>query len=480
MQTSSQGGLRKAEGCRTGAMVECDVAPALIEALEAQGITSLLPIQERTWKALQGGRRRFYDLRICSPTGSGKTLAYALPIVQEVLRSSEHKRRLECITILPTRDLALQVHAVYTKLLENASRGSASVGLCCGLASLDEESAQFERTGEEGFRQGRPLSVAGRGAMSILVATPGRLKSHLERKSVTLSHLKFLVLDEMDRLLQQSYNDCIPFLLEEHERCRRLDKSAEDLGPAPGIPIPLSEAPSFLAPQYKCIEPRLVKVSVSATISKDSSKTMKIREECVRMVSGFDLGHPTGSANLGDEGEGGKPYELPAHLEEYRVVCKKEKKPFALLALLQKVKKEAAICFTNSTEASQLVDHLIRKKTKEGDLPGWRTDAYNSRKTPTERLEALERFKRKEIDLLIASDALSRGIDLPAVRLVINYDMPTSTKNYVHRVGRTARVGEDGVAITILQWEDVVHFKRLRDKLGKKKIPDFPLRESTK
>ncbi|QDZ25292.1 DEAD-box ATP-dependent RNA helicase [Chloropicon primus] len=449
---------------------EVGLRPELVRALERLGIERLLPIQEKALRALAGGERRHFDMRICSPTGSGKTLAYALPIVQECLRCQEESQ-LQCITILPTRDLAMQVHSVFTSLVEGCREGESSpvsVGLCCGLASLDEESEQFlskrERihgaelvlapNGLRGTRSG--------GGVSVLVATPGRLKSHLERKSLHLSGLKFLVLDEMDRLLQQSYNDCIPFLLQQYEECKTREKEAEVEGMfggsfgGGGNRNRADRENLFLSPQYNCLESRLVRLSVSATIGGSSNKMAKIRETFVRTISAFDAP---------EDGQPGSKYELPEQLEDFRVICSKEKKPFAFLDLLNKIDKQRAICFTNSTEASHLITTLIRKKGS-GD---WRCEAYNSKRSPNERFEALEKFKKGEIDLLVASDALSRGIDLPDVKLVINYDMPSSTKNYVHRVGRTARVGERGMAVTILQKEDVVHFKRLIKKVGDKR-----------
>ena len=445
-----------------GSLAGSGLCPELVEALEGRlGIKKLLPIQQKTFSALCGGRNRHFDLRICSPTGSGKTLAYALPVLQEAYRCQ--RAQLQCIAILPTRDLAMQVHSVFSSLVDASRTPSVSVGLCCGLASLEEERAQFQPSRSRGHRGQLSCSApevgVEEGGVSILVATPGRLKSHLERRHLRLSHLKFLVLDEMDRLLQQSYHDCIPFLLEEFEASRRLKERNESRGMegtsgrTPGEEAEASN-PFFLQPKYKCPAPRLVRLSVSATIGGDSNKTAKIQEEFVRTVSGFDAS----AGRLPTD-----KYELPENLAEFRVVCAKERKPYTLLDLLKKVEKQRAVCFTNSTEASHLVTALIRK-TKSVD---WTCEAYNSRRTPVERLEALRRFKRGEVDLLVASDALSRGIDMPAVKLVINYDAPSSTKNYVHRVGRTARVGEKGTAITILGGkDDVGAFKKLLRKLG--------------
>ena len=499
----------------------------LVSSLQAQGIASLLPIQKRVWKALvqqdqakqleleleldleererRGGLcgdvKTLFDLRVCSPTGSGKTLAYALPVLHYVLcqyrfgrRPSrcqekngmilERRRRNNysfgddfssstfssspsagaaaakpvCVVLLPTRDLALQVHDVFSSIC-----CGVKVGLAAGACPLEEERERFESS-------------------LVIVATPGRLRSHLERRSLMLSGMKFLVFDEVDRLLQQSYNECIPLLLEQCEQAKREEKQKREEMRGGGLGIAgealeggVFGSGGFVQPKYKCVgDPsRIVKLSVSATIfSSESSKTAKLQEDFVRTISGFDVD----SADVvGGDGKGKGStlkYELPERLQEFKVICPKERKPFTFLDLLNKVEKKPTICFTNSTEASELIHTLVAKTES---VSHWKCDSYNSRKTPKERSQALHKFKGREINLLIASDALSRGIDLSKVKLVINYDMPTSTKNYVHRCGRTARVGESGEAITILQKEDVFHFKQLIRKLNHKNWSEIKL-----
>ena len=327
-----------------------------------------------------------FDLRLCSPTGSGKTLAYALPILHHLSQqqlSSASARLLRCIVILPTRDLAQQVHSVLAPL---ASRVHVKVGLCCGLASLEEEATQYERERERELEdehgQNRDTLLAGPGpglgpiqttGASILVATPGRLRSHLDRRTMNLLGLQFLVLDEMDRLLQQSYHECLPVLLDQYQKANVLEE--ENAARKMGL-----GAAQFMQPKYKCMDNRLIKLSVSATITNDSGvKTAKLREGFVRTVSGF---RGSTSSSHGRTAGGGEKYELPENLEEFMLICSKEKKPFALLDLLKKVKRQRTLCFANATEASELIHTLV---TSSQGLDGWHCEVYNSKRRNHER-----------------------------------------------------------------------------------------------
>jgi superfamily II DNA/RNA helicase len=298
------------------------------------------------------------------------------------------------------------------------------VGLCCGLASLEEEAQQYERQSDTLLAGLVPIQTGA----SILVATPGRLRSHLDRRTMNLLSLKFLVLDEMDRLLQQSYHECIPVLLDQYQKTKLAEeeKEARQMGLSPA---------QFMRPKYKCVDNRLIKLSVSATISNDSGvKTAKLREGFVRTVSGF-----RSSSSLSGSKD---KYELPENLEEFMLVCSKEKKPFALLDLLKKVKRQRTLCFANATEGSELIHTLV--SSSQG--LGWNCEVYNSKRRNDQRGAALKSFgshqgqpgeeeKEEEANnkLLICTDGASRGIDLKQVKLVINYDMPTSTKNVSHK-----------------------------------------------
>ena len=299
------------------------------------------------------------------------------------------------------------------------------MGIAAALTSIDHEREQF----------GTRNSAMVYDGVDILVATPGRLRTHLESRVLDLQFLDFIVFDEMDRLLQQSYNDCIPYLLKRYSdfQKQKYDHHCNGMGN------------NFMTPQYKCLEDKLTKISLSATVSSDTSKTVKLQEEFVKTISAFD-------SNV--------KYTLPPKLHQYKIVCARERKPFVFLDIISKIEKQRVICFTNSTEASSLLVNLVAKSKI-----GWSCAPYNSRVSLKERKKILQRYREGGINIIMASDALSRGLDIPKISLVINYDNPTSTKNYIHRVGRTARVGSSGNAISILQKEDVIHFKRLVNKI---------------
>lgn len=411
-----------------------DMCSELKGAMRSQRFARMLPIQTRTWEALAGGRRKVFDLRICSPTGSGKTLAYALPVVQAL---SHPVKQIEggprCIVILPTRDLAWQVAGVFRSL---ATPCAVGVGLAAGMMGVEDERTILDA--------------------DVLVATPGRLRAHLDAGDphLDLRCLEFLVLDEADRLLQQSYHECIPRLLAQCDALAADARREEES----------RMGPNFLAPPYPGCQSkrRMVKIAVSATIGSDSTKGGRLGERFVRTVSGFAAeaeAARSSAAGATSTTPGGGKYELPPALEECKVVCRRERKPEALIHVLGHFPKQPTLVFTNSTEAGQLVHQLVRKRCKDGTLDR-SVASYNSRRDPAERAGTLQRFRDGDVDVLVASDALSRGIDVCSVSLVVHYDSPTSAKNYVHRVGRTARVGGTGTSVVLLQREDVVHFKR--------------------
>ncbi|KVH91320.1 DNA/RNA helicase, DEAD/DEAH box type, N-terminal [Cynara cardunculus var. scolymus] len=187
--------------------------PRLEAALCSSGIVSLFPVQVAVWQETVGPGSFERDLCVNSPTGSGKTLAYALPIVQSL--SNRAVKCLRALVVLPTRDLALQVRDVFATI---APAVGLSVGLAVGQSSIaDEISMLIERPKLEAGICYDPEhhSTELQSAIDILVATPGRLMDHINNtKGFTLEHLRFLVVDETDRLLRESYQSWLPTVLQ--------------------------------------------------------------------------------------------------------------------------------------------------------------------------------------------------------------------------------------------------------------------------
>lgn len=392
--------------------------------LHSIGMDALFSIQKAVWEMTCGGTSNLHDLCFSAPTGSGKTLAYALPVVNALYRRQE-KGCLRCVIVLPTRGLALQVHAVVQPL--GKALGLESIAVC-GTSSVLEEAEILMK--ENGI------------GCDIAIFTPGRLVSHIESTygfDQKLENISFLVIDEADRLLRQRYNDWLPKIL--NRRAQTLQ--------------------------------RIVKVVVSATLTRDPSKLEILRLHAPRLVTFVQEEHK---------------YKLPSTLEESKIIIADKDKPAALCTLLNK-QLGGCIVFVSSVEAAATLVRLLNIimedfpihfcKTSSSTVEKGVDDAshtaiieYSAAMTPKEREEALTAFKMGRCRILVCSDAITRGIDIQGVNTVINYDAPVYAKTYVHRAGRTARAGNMGKVITLLRKEDVRHFKNMLRKADNNYVTD--------
>ncbi|XP_050230748.1 DEAD-box ATP-dependent RNA helicase 1 [Mercurialis annua] len=429
----------------------------LKEALEQMNFTSLFPVQVAVWQEIIGPGNFERDLCINSPTGSGKTLAYALPILQ--LLSTRSIQCLRALIVLPTRDLALQVKQVFDEL---APAVGLSVGLAVGQSSIASEISELIK---------RPKLEAGIcydpddfmlmqelvSSVDILVATPGRLMDHITNtKGFTLEHLRYLVVDETDRLLREAYQSWLPTVL---KMTSSLDESI------------LPHAYNFIAPTFggplktirRCgVErgfkgksyPRLAKMVLSATLTQDPSK-----------LGQLDLHHPLFLTT------GQRRYELPEKLESYSVICEPNLKPLYLLALLQNLGGEKCIVFASSVEST----HRLCTLLKLFDDLKVKVKEYSRLQHQSVRSKTLKAFREGKIQVLVSSDAMTRGMDVEGVRNVINYDKPTYIKTYIHRAGRTARASQVGRCFTLLHKDEVRHFRKLLQKADNESFPVYSL-----
>ncbi|KAL3693533.1 hypothetical protein R1sor_007184 [Riccia sorocarpa] len=429
----------------------------LREALSKLGMKTLFPVQMAVWYETVGPGLCERDVCVSSPTGSGKTLAYALPIVQKL--SSRVLRLLRALVVLPTRDLAAQVKAVFDTI---APAVGLSVGLAVGQTSITTEAGElvnFRKTMIHSFGSGySPDAAFAESNVDILVATPGRLMDHLRNtKGFTLENLQFLVVDETDRLLRQAYQEWLPNVL------------------AAAVPNPPSSGRGLSSRNYvpgmvrtfrRCLHrgrgpavPRLMKMVLSATLTRDPAK-----------IGQLDLYRPIYVA----PGTVGSRYQLPEQLKSFRMVCKAGEKPLYLVALLQQLSNQPTIVFTASVVATHRLYTLL-KNFKGLSL---KVVEYSSLQHQQARSNSLAKFRNGEAHVLIASDAMTRGMDVEGIANVVNYDMPVYAKTYVHRVGRTARAGQPGSAFTLLRKEEVRHFKLMLQKVNNSRCKDYSMRSS--
>lgn len=432
--------------------------PRLKMALQNMGFKTLFPVQIAVWQETIGPGAFERDLCINSPTGSGKTLAYALPIVQ--MLSTRAVKCLRALVVLPTRDLALQVKQVFAAI---APAMGLSVGLAVGQSSIaDEISELIKKPEHEAGICYDPQDVLQelQSSVDILVATPGRLMDHITTtKGFTLEHLCYLVVDETDRLLRESYQSWLPTVL---KLTRPYNESL-----VPGVNNFLPCASGSLKTIRRCgVErgfkgksyPRLAKMVLSATLTQDPSKLAQL-----------NLHHPLFLTT------GQRRYQLPEKLESYKLICVSKLKPLYLVAVLQHLGGEKCIVFTSSVESTHRLCTLLNFF---GDLKV-KIKEYSGLQRQSVRSKTLKAFREGEIQVLVSSDAMTRGMDIEGVRNIINYDMPAYVKTYVHRAGRTARAGQTGRCITLLRTHEVKRFKKLLQKADNDSCPIYSIPSSS-
>ncbi|KAI0267687.1 P-loop containing nucleoside triphosphate hydrolase protein [Gloeopeniophorella convolvens] len=395
------------------------------------------------------------DVCVSAPTGSGKTLAYVLPIV-EVL-SARIVTRLRALVVLPTRDLVVQVRETF----EAVGKGRGlKVASATGQHSFAHEQAQLvDKT---------PSLQGGASRVDILICTPGRLMDHLNgTPKFSLQHLRFLVIDEADRLLAQSFQDWLAQVLAATRPPAHPNTNA-NTNPAPRgtIPRPDACAPAFLrAPRARTDldEPRAAscqKLLFSATLMSDPGTLAALELRSPQYVVVAD----------GVLGVAMEQFSVPATLTEHMVVCEAARKPLVLFHLVRAEGIAHALVFAKSAEAAQrLVQLFAFFEAARAAAQGTRAAvvrAYSSDLGAAERRTVLERFRAREIDILVCSDLVARGIDIERVAHVVNYDAPVDMRKYVHRVGRTARAGRAGDAWTLVEEQEARYFKDMMKAAG--------------
>ncbi|THH07154.1 hypothetical protein EW145_g3572 [Phellinidium pouzarii] len=452
--------------------------------------TALLPFllpPQRHHRALYCPYDPPRDVCASAPTGSGKTLAYVIPIVE--ILSSRIVTRLRALVVLPTRDLVVQVQETF----EAISKGRGlKIGVATGQHSFAHEQAQFV-----GAINHCKLISGGTSKVDILICTPGRLIDHLTATpGFTLQHLRFLVIDEADRLLAQSFQDWLAQVLAAlRPSTRPIDEGVSEPSLDPSITSPthsptstLSSTASTLTPilYHDAVAPSFLphiatdlddpkhtacqKLLFSATLTRDPARiaALGLRDAKYFIVQGSGgEGDDTAASMLGSE-----EFAMPAALKEHYITMTSSHKPLILFYLVHARGVSNALVFTKSAASTaRLVtlfgffEEAYSTTTTESEAaePKKRiiAQAYSSDLAPSERKTILEKFKKQEIDILICSDLVARGLDIPHVAHVVSYDAPVDLRKYVHRAGRTARAGCAGDAWTLVEDQEARFFKEM-------------------
>ena len=361
-----------------------------MDGLNAMGFENCTPVQEFAIPVILQGK----DLIACAQTGTGKTAAYLLPILNNISR--EGHTGMHTLIIAPTRELAQQID----QQIEGFSyfTGASSIAIYGG-----GEGAAFD--------QQKSALVQG---ADIIVATPGRLLSHINLKYSDFSTIQTLILDEADRMLDMGFYDDIMRIVSE------LPKERQTL-------------------------------LFSATMPPK-----------IRQMTGIILNNPE-QINIAIS----KPAENI--IQAAYMVYEGQKVQLLKELLKGKTDYKSVLIFT-SRKAN--VNGIVRELRRMG----FSADGMLSDLEQKEREEVMLRFRNRETQILVATDIVSRGIDIDGIDLVMNYDVPRDPEDYVHRIGRTARAQLSGVAITLISDNDAHSFKKIED-LIERVIIKIPLPE---
>jgi ATP-dependent RNA helicase DeaD len=354
------------------------VSDQILKALQQMGFEEATPIQEQTIPLLMTGK----DVIGQAQTGTGKTAAFGIPMVEKL---ETKETSVQALVVAPTRELAVQV-------AEELNR----IGQTKGIRALPIYG------GQEISRQIRSLKAY----PHIVVGTPGRLMDHMRRRTLNLSAIKMVVLDEADEMLNMGFIEDIETIL--------------------------SEVPD----QRQTL---LFSATMPAPIQALGRKFMQ-DAELIRIQA----------------------KEMTVDLTDQSYIEVMERKKFDILCNILDIQApELAIVFGRTKKRVDEVFEALQKR-------GYSAEALHGDLTQSRRDQVMRRFKQNRVDILVATDVASRGLDISGVTHVINFDVPQDPESYVHRVGRTGRAGKTGEAITFVTSREMDHLRLIEASIRKK------------
>ncbi len=355
---------------------------SLAESIESSGYKKATLIQEKAIPVIMDGK----DIIASAQTGTGKTAAFLLPILHKLMSEEHTDSEVHALIMVPTRELAIQISSHLD-----------------GLTYFSSISSMAIYGGGDGGSFVREKQALSRG-VDIVVATPGKLISHLNMGYVKMKELKYLILDEADRMLDMGFHDDIMKII--------------SFLPAKRQTLMFSATmPPRILQLAKSILDEPVEVSVALSKPPESIK------------------------------------------QQAYIVFDTHKIPVIQHILAEKEYKSVLIFCSKKQTVKQLAAQLQRMKYNAKDI---QSDLDQS-----QREDVLLEFSSKRLPILIATDILSRGIHIDNIELVINYDVPSDGEDYVHRIGRTARAETKGAAITFVNNDDQHKFQRIEKLIGK-------------
>lgn len=344
-----------------------------MEGLYSMGYKAPTPIQMEAIPVVSAGK----DLIACAQTGTGKTAAYLLPVINEII--AKDIRHLNALIIAPTRELVLQI-----------DQQIDGMAYFCGVSSI----AIYG--GNDGITWSNQKHALEQG-VDIVCATPGRLIALLQNGDINFNHLKFLILDEADRMLDMGFFDDIMTII------KYLPNDRQTIMFSATMPPRIRQLAAQITKN-----PEQINIAISKPASGITQQVYHVndnqKEELLRSI---------------------------LHDESYQSV----------------------IIFASTREKVKQLEKTIKPKNRS-------IKAFHSDLEQTEREQIMRAFKSRQLDVLIGTDILSRGIDVDGISLVVNFDVPPDPEDYIHRIGRTARAERNGVAITFVNGRD---FKRMHE-----------------
>jgi ATP-dependent RNA helicase RhlE len=354
---------------------------SLIEGLDAMNFQKPTPIQEQAIPIIMEGK----DIIACAQTGTGKTAAFILPIIHKIIKE-QTQGSLNTLVIAPTRELAQQI-----------DQQIEGLGYFTGVSSIPVYG------GGDGFAWEQQRKAMEQGA-DVIIATPGRLIALLSAGTIKLDKLKYLVLDEADRMLDMGFYDDIVRII--------------NYLPADRQTLLFS---ATMPPKIRTLANKILRdpVSVSVAISKPA--------EGINQMAFYVFD---------------------------------EQKVKLIESILEDESYSSVVIFAGTKESVKKLESTLQRK--DMSVKGFQSDLEQS-----EREEIMRAFKNKKIRILVGTDILSRGIDVEGISLVINFDVPGDAEDYIHRIGRTARAETTGTAITFVNTKDYRKLQSIERLLGK-------------
>jgi superfamily II DNA/RNA helicase len=362
---------------------ELPLCDAVLDGVDAMNFSEVTPIQEKTIPLLLQKR----DIIACAQTGTGKTAAFILPLLHNLQTTPHRSDKINALIMAPTRELAQQI--------DQQMEGFSYFTPFSSVAVYGGNDAIAWEVQKRGLTMGA----------EVVIATPGRLLSHINLYEIDFSDVQYFILDEADRMLDMGFFDDIMLI------AKKLPKNRQTI-------LFSATMPSKIRTLAKTLLNNPVEVKIAVSRPPES-----IKQSCF--------------------------------------FCHENQKAAIIRCLFAHQEPNKVLVFSGSKLK-------VKEITKTFKAMGLKADAMHSDLEQADRDRVMYEFRNNRINILVATDIVSRGIDIDDITMVINFDVPREVEDYVHRIGRTARAKAEGMSITLVSEKELNKFKKIEKFLGKK------------